>query len=73
MTCQTIVLEVVSCVDEFRHFFEDTVLRVMGKPAFLVQQQELGLCLVLSEWCRERAREPVKREQAGHSIFRIYD
>ena len=47
---------------------KEAVLRVRGKPAFLAQK-ELGLCLVLSELCLKRAREPAKHEQAGQSIF----
>jgi len=56
MTGQAIVFEVVlSCVDEFRHFFEEAVLRVMGKPALhvLLQQRHGALVgLLLSERCR---------------------
>jgi len=46
------------CVeDEFRHFFREAELRVMGKPALPTQQQRYVVLagLLLSERCRWRA------------------
>ena len=67
------------CVeDEFRHFFREAELRVMGKPALPTQQQRYVVLagLLLSERCRWRAvLAPTSHdgEQVGHSMCWFHD